>query len=73
MQPFIVPASFPIQLDTSSLGVFIPGLVRTYGDGQPMALNLTVPTSPVFQITDTLLEIKLGLNIGFEVNTGGYQ
>ena len=34
-----VPKTFPIQLNTSSIGRFLPGLVKKYGENKPIDIE----------------------------------
>ena len=70
----MVPSTFPIKLSTTSFGLICPGLVKKYGYGKDIELNIHVDTAPSVSITDELVNADLSPSIDFMVdNNGTYE
>lgn len=72
--PTAVPASFPIQLNTSSLGAYAPGLLQKYPTAVPVQLvvaadPLTKPTIALNATTD--LQVTLPSLVSFQALPSG--
>lgn len=66
-----VPKDFPIQLNTTSLGAFIPGLVQKYGDNKPIDIEYNLEKVGNFSIRkdDSTLSFDGSVNLKFWVET----
>lgn len=66
-----VPKDFPIQLNTSSIGKFLPGLVQKYGDNKPIDIEYKLDKVGNFSIRqdDSTLSFDGSVSVNFWVHT----
>ena len=70
-----IPKSFPIQLNTSSLGQFLPGLVDKYGENKLIDIEYKLDKVGNFSIKqdDSTLSFDGSISVNFWVNTAPDQ
>jgi hypothetical protein len=67
----LIPAEYPIRLDSSSLDVIFNGLTKLYGKNTPAQIKISASEKPVAKLHDGLITLSGAASISVQVQKNG--